>query len=44
MVIVAFVILKTSISERGSSRPELAKHVRTLLEPVAYPRRWLRTT
>ncbi len=36
-VIVAFVILKTGIEATEPLKPELAKHVRTVLGPVAYP-------
>jgi acetyl-CoA synthetase len=36
-VIVAFVILKTGIEPSDALKPELAKHVRTVLGPVAYP-------
>ncbi len=36
-VIVAFVILKTGIEASDALKPELAKHVRTVLGPVAYP-------
>jgi len=36
-VIVAFVILKTGVEAAEDLKPTLAKHVRTVLGPVAYP-------
>lgn len=36
-VIVAFVILKTSVEPADDLKPVLAKHVRSVLGPVAYP-------
>jgi len=36
-VIVAFVILRTGNQESEDLKKELAKHVRTVLGPVAYP-------
>ena len=36
-VIVAFVILKTGIEAAEDLKPVLAKHVRSVLGPVAYP-------
>ena len=36
-VIVAFVILRTGQEETEELKKELAKHVRTVLGPVAYP-------